>query len=42
MRDRLVVKDGAVATPTAPGLGVRLNEKLLDKYKFVPGSGERT
>jgi len=35
----LVVRDGRVQPPTAPGLGVRLGAELRDRYRFVPGSG---
>jgi L-alanine-DL-glutamate epimerase-like enolase superfamily enzyme len=35
----LVVCDGRVRPPTAPGLGVRLTTELRAKYRFVPGSG---
>lgn len=38
----LTVKDGLVALPRGSGLGVRLDADLLKKYRFVPGSGERT
>ena len=38
----LKFKDGSLAAPTAPGLGVRLTPKLLEKYRFVPGTGART
>ncbi len=34
--------DGAVELPSGPGLGVRFDHDLLEKYRFVPGSGERT
>lgn len=34
--------EGAVGLPAGPGLGVRLDRNLLEKYRFVPGSGERT
>jgi L-alanine-DL-glutamate epimerase-like enolase superfamily enzyme len=35
----LVIRDGRVRLPTAPGLGVRLTTELREKYRFVPGSG---
>ena len=35
----LVVRDGLVQPPTAPGLGIRLTAELREKYAFVPGSG---
>jgi L-alanine-DL-glutamate epimerase-like enolase superfamily enzyme len=40
--DSLQVADGTVGLPTAPGLGVRLTPALIEKYRFVPSSGERT
>lgn len=36
------VQDGAIGLPSAPGLGVQWSAELLEKYKFVSGSGERT
>jgi L-alanine-DL-glutamate epimerase-like enolase superfamily enzyme len=42
MIDRMVVQNGSVGLPTAPGLGVHLPPELLEKYAFVPNSGERT
>jgi L-alanine-DL-glutamate epimerase-like enolase superfamily enzyme len=42
LADPLTLRDGDVGLPTAPGLGVRLDRDLLEKYRFVPGSGERT
>ncbi len=45
-RDLLVdpfeVKGGTVGLPEAPGLGVRLDDRLLSRYAFVPHSGELT
>ena len=35
----LVIRDGYVQPPTAPGLGIRLPQEVRDKYRFVPGSG---
>lgn len=40
--DDFTVTDGTVGLPTAPGLGVRLTPELINKYRFVPSSGERT
>ncbi len=42
MIDQLELKDGTVGVPTAPGLGVRITDELLEKYRFQPGTGERT
>lgn len=35
-------RDGVIGIPTQPGLGVQLTPELLEKYRFIPGSGERT
>jgi L-alanine-DL-glutamate epimerase-like enolase superfamily enzyme len=40
--DKFVVHEGTVGLPTAPGLGVRLTAELIEKYRFMPSSGERT
>ena len=42
MTDYFTVKNGSVGLPTSPGLGVKLTPELIEKYHFVPGSGERT
>lgn len=42
MLDKFTVQEGTVGLPTAPGLGVHLPPELLEKYRFVPSSGERT
>ena len=34
----LVVEDGYVLPPQAPGLGIELTEEMLSKYRYVPGS----
>jgi L-alanine-DL-glutamate epimerase-like enolase superfamily enzyme len=35
----LVIREGHVQPPTAPGLGIHLTAELREKYRFVPGSG---
>ena len=40
--ERFEIRNGTVSAPTAPGLGVKLTSALLEKYRFVPNSGERT
>jgi L-alanine-DL-glutamate epimerase-like enolase superfamily enzyme len=40
--DEFAVRDGCVGLPAAPGLGVQLTADVLEKYRFAPGSGERT
>ena len=42
MLDSFKVHEGTVGLPTSPGLGVHLPPELIEKYKFVPRSGERT
>ena len=38
--DSLVIKDGYVLRPEAPGLGIQLTEETKERFPFVPGSGE--
>jgi L-alanine-DL-glutamate epimerase-like enolase superfamily enzyme len=38
--DNLVVEDGYVLPPQAPGLGVRLGDEIKNRYPFVPGLEE--
>jgi L-alanine-DL-glutamate epimerase-like enolase superfamily enzyme len=40
--DEFKVADGTVGLPEAPGLGVQLTPELLERFAFVPRSGERT
>jgi L-alanine-DL-glutamate epimerase-like enolase superfamily enzyme len=40
--DDFKIENGRVGLPTAPGLGVHLPSELIDRYAFVPRSGERT
>jgi L-alanine-DL-glutamate epimerase-like enolase superfamily enzyme len=40
--DPMAIRDGSVGVPVAAGLGVRFDRDLLERYRFVPGSGERT
>ncbi|WP_414660634.1 mandelate racemase/muconate lactonizing enzyme family protein [Horticoccus sp. 23ND18S-11] len=42
MVDDFSVHEGTVGLPSSPGLGVHLPAALLEKYRFVPSSGERT
>lgn len=34
------MKNGYIMPPTRPGLGIRLNDEIKNRYSFVPGSGE--
>jgi len=38
--DAFSLKDGLVAPPEGPGLGIVLDERIRERYTFVPGSGE--
>lgn len=42
LREAFELKDGFVAAPTAPGLGVHLPAEVIQRFQFVPSSGERT
>jgi D-arabinonate dehydratase/D-galactarolactone cycloisomerase len=35
----LIIRDGHVQAPSAPGLGIALTAEVREKYRFVPGSG---
>lgn len=39
-RDALRFEDGRVLPPTTPGLGVTLDPDLVERFPFIPGSGE--
>jgi galactonate dehydratase len=34
------MRDGTILPPKTPGLGITVKQDLVDKYPFVPGSGE--
>jgi galactonate dehydratase len=38
--DSFQMRDGYVLRPTTPGLGIVLNEEVINRFPFVPGSGE--
>lgn len=38
--ESLQMKDGDVLAPEAPGLGIELTEATIERYPFVPGTGE--
>ena len=38
LEQRLEVRDGYIAVPTAPGLGVALDESALERYTVEPGA----
>ncbi len=40
MLEPVVLQHGAISPPSAPGLGVQINDELLAKYAYIPGSGE--
>ncbi|MBE7537721.1 MAG: mandelate racemase/muconate lactonizing enzyme family protein [Opitutaceae bacterium] len=42
MMDPFGVNEGRVGLPTSPGLGVSLTTETLERFRFVPSSGERT
>jgi L-alanine-DL-glutamate epimerase-like enolase superfamily enzyme len=33
----LNIEDGALVVPTAPGLGVQVNESVIERYPWIPG-----
>jgi hypothetical protein len=34
----LIVHDGEIALPTGPGLGIQLDEEVVDRYMLPPGA----
>ena len=37
----LEIKDGYITVPDTPGLGIYINEKLINQYKYLPGQEQR-
>jgi L-alanine-DL-glutamate epimerase-like enolase superfamily enzyme len=37
LRDPLDIADGYLVVPDRPGLGIDINERIVDKYPYVPG-----
>jgi len=38
--DSLKIENGLVHAPEVPGLGIELKQETIDKFPFIPGSGE--
>ncbi|MEO5997622.1 MAG: mandelate racemase/muconate lactonizing enzyme family protein [Chitinophagaceae bacterium] len=38
--DSLSIKDGFVLPPEKPGLGITLSDKTIQRFPFIPGTGE--
>jgi L-alanine-DL-glutamate epimerase-like enolase superfamily enzyme len=34
LKQKIEIKDGSIQVPKSPGLGIELNEKVLDKYRI--------
>jgi L-alanine-DL-glutamate epimerase-like enolase superfamily enzyme len=41
LAEPLEIERGELAVPRAPGLGVKINEKVLEKYPWIPGPWSR-
>lgn len=37
LREPLDIRDGYLHVPPGPGLGINVNEEVIDKYPFIPG-----
>ncbi len=37
LRDRLEIEDGHLIVPDAPGLGIEIDETVIERYPFIPG-----
>lgn len=40
MLEPVALQNGVISPPSAPGLGVQINDELLTKYAYIPGTGE--
>lgn len=38
--DSLIMKDGYILPPEKPGLGVELTDEIIQRFPFIPGTGE--
>jgi hypothetical protein len=37
LKDKLEIEGGYMKVPTGPGLGMEINEKVIERYPFIPG-----
>jgi hypothetical protein len=37
LREPLALEQGDLIVPNGPGLGVEVNERVVEKYPFIPG-----
>jgi L-alanine-DL-glutamate epimerase-like enolase superfamily enzyme len=37
LREPLAIEQGDLIVPTGPGLGVEIDERVIEKYPFIPG-----
>jgi len=37
LKDKLEIEGGYLKVPNGPGLGMEINEKVIEKYPFIPG-----
>jgi hypothetical protein len=37
LRDPLTIEKGQLIVPNGPGLGIEINEAVIEKYPFIPG-----
>jgi len=37
LKEPLAIKDGYLQVPDAPGLGIEINEKIIEKYPYIDG-----
>jgi D-galactarolactone cycloisomerase len=41
LAEPLPIENGELIVPRAPGLGIKINEKVLEKYPWIPGPWSR-
>ena len=40
IKDAMQMKNGYVLPPEKPGLGITLTEDIIERFPFIPGTGE--
>ena len=41
MNEPLKIVDGEILIPDTPGLGIHINDEIIEKYAFIPGTEQR-
>ena len=41
LNEPLKIVDGEILIPNTPGLGIHINDEIIEKYAFIPGTEQR-